>query len=177
MISQTIRYNGKTINIKNDDCPESPREWGNLGTMICFHGRYNLGDEHNFNPEDYNSFDEMEKAVEKQFDAVVLPLYLYDHSGITISTSPFSSTWDSGQVGFIAISKEKARNEYDWKVINKKRKELLTTYLENEVKTYDQYLRGDIFGYEILNSEDEIEDSCWGFYGEESAIEDAKAFC
>ena len=168
----TLKHNNKTINIVNDEHAESPRTWDNLGTMICFHGRYNLGDEHSF---DYNSFEEMEKAIEKQYDAVVLPLYLYDHSGITISTSPFSCPWDSGQVGFIAISKEKARNEYGWKAITKKRKELLTSYLEGEVETYDQYLRGDIFGFEILNSEGEVEDSCWGFYGEESAIEEAKA--
>lgn len=175
LILQTIQYNGKTINIKSDDYSESPREWDNLGTMICFHGRYNLGDEHKFNPEDYNSFDEMEKAVEKQFDAVVLPLYLYDHSGITISTSPFSCTWDSGQLGFIAISKEKARNCYRWEVITKKRKELLTTYLEHEVKNYDQYLRGEVFGFEILNSDGEVEERGLGFYSEEDAIEEAKA--
>ena len=175
MLAQTLEHNGKTINIKHDDCAESPRTWDNLGTMICFHRRYDLGDKHNIDHNDYNSFDEMEKAIEKKYDAVVLPLYLYDHSGITISTSPFSCNWDSGQVGFIAISKEKARNEYGWKAITKKRKELLTLYLEGEVETYDQYLRGDIFGYEILNSDGEIEDSCWGFYGEESAIEEAKA--
>ena len=175
MLAQTLEHNGKTINIKHDDCAESPRTWDNLGTMICFHRRYDLGDKHNIDHNDYNSFDEMEKAIEKKYDAVVLPLYLYDHSGITISTSPFSCNWDSGQVGFIAISKEKAREEYGWKAITKKRKELLTLYLEGEVETYDQYLRGDIFGYEILNSDGEIEDSCWGFYGEESAIEEAKA--
>jgi len=170
----TLKHNNKTINIKYDQDAESPRAWDNLGTMICFHGRYNLGDEHSFDHNDYNSFEEMEKAIEKQYDAVVLPLYLYDHSGITISTSPFSCNWDSGQVGFIAISKEKARNEYGWKAITKKRKELLTSYLEGEVETYDQYLRGDVFGFEILNSEGEVEDSCWGFFGEEYAIEAAK---
>lgn len=33
------------IKIMRDDNPESPREWGNLGTMACWHNRYKLGDE------------------------------------------------------------------------------------------------------------------------------------
>lgn len=33
------------IRIEQDTTPESPREWSNLGTMACWHGRYNLGDE------------------------------------------------------------------------------------------------------------------------------------
>jgi len=167
--------NGKTINIFADENAESPREWDNLGTMICFHRRYNLGDSHSFNHNDYNGWDEMERAIEKEYDAVVLPMYMYDHSGITISTSPFSCPWDSGQIGFIAISKEKARKEYGWKLITKARKEKLTKYLEGEVETYDQYLRGDVYGYEVLDENGEQEDSCWGYYGLDSAIEEAKA--
>lgn len=34
-------------------------------------------------------------------DVLLMPLYLYDHSGITISTSEFCDPWDSGQIGFI----------------------------------------------------------------------------
>ena len=37
-----MKYN---IEIKQDDCDYSPREWDNLGTMVCWHSRYNLGDE------------------------------------------------------------------------------------------------------------------------------------
>ena len=40
---------------------------------------------------------------------VILPLYLFDHSGISISTGSFHDPWDSGQVGFIYASKEKAK--------------------------------------------------------------------
>ena len=30
--------------------------------------------------------------------AIVQPLYLYDHGGITMNTTGFSCSWDSGQV-------------------------------------------------------------------------------
>ena len=35
----------KRIRIKSDLNPESPREWYNIGTMVCWHSRYQLGDE------------------------------------------------------------------------------------------------------------------------------------
>ena len=41
---------------------------------------------------------------------VVLPLYLYDHSGITMScdlTYPYNDRWDSGQVGWIYASHQR----------------------------------------------------------------------
>ena len=43
---------------------------------------------------------------------LMLPLYLYDHSGITMNTTGFSCPWDSGQVGWIYASKEDALREF-----------------------------------------------------------------
>ena len=53
-----------------------------------------------------------------------------------------------------------------WKSITPKRKKQLLTYLEGEVETLDQWIKGEIYGYTLTDSriEDE-EDSCWGFYG------------
>lgn len=41
----------------------------------------------------------------------ILPLYLYDHSGLTMSTSDFGDRWDSGCVGFIYMDKDTAMKE------------------------------------------------------------------
>lgn len=110
------RIGNYLIKIELDNEPESPREWDNLGTMVCFHGRYSLGDKHDYKPEQFNGWDDMEKSLIKEHDiCVILPLYLYDHSGITISTTSFSCQWDSGKVGFIYISKKKVRDEYSVK--------------------------------------------------------------
>ena len=165
-----------TIRTFYDECPESPREWDNLGTMICFHKRYNLGDNHDYKHNDYSGWDEMKKAIIKNENAgVILPLYLYDHSGITISTSPFSCPWDSGQIGFIFISKKKMLDEYGGKIVTKKLKERIEGYLEGEVETYDQYLRGEVYGFEVFENDKEIH-SCCGFYSEEEAIEDGMGY-
>ena len=47
---------------------------------------------------------ELFSLVEQMDGMVILPLYLYDHSGITMNTCGFSCPWDSGQVGWIYAS-------------------------------------------------------------------------
>lgn len=156
---------GLTLKIVYHENPESPRSWDNLGKMICFHSRYGLGDEHGYDKDDYNSFEELEKAIKKDYE-IVLPLYLYDHSGITISTKPFSCGWDSGMVGFIVIDKKKILSEFGGKILTKKLKDKVIKILESEVKEYDQYLTGEVFGFEIEDSNGNRVDSCFGFFGD-----------
>jgi len=183
------------LDVIYDETARSPREWSNLGKMICFHGRYDLGDKHDYkSPEDFfldlldDSHDELvandgftsrlyyfwkqvivddgdlvddlaiqflgimedetypklgdefpaarfgrmiaeansvwideflddakEGELQDILDSldkyIILPLFLYDHSGITMSTGPFSCPWDSGQVGWIYASKQKFIDE------------------------------------------------------------------
>lgn len=155
----------------------NPRQDDNLGTMICFHNRYVLGDkDHGYSTDDYNSFEEMEQAIWKNENAgVVLPLYLLDHSGITMNTTGFSCPWDSGQIGFIFISKEKMRYEYSCKRVSMKLSRRVAGYLKSEVQTYDQYLTGDIWHYCITNTEtDEEVDAVGGYFGSSDAMESAE---
>ena len=137
--------NGERIlKILYDESPESPREWDNLGTMICFHSKYGLGDKHDLTQEMFDSWEAMETHIWDELDAaVVLPLYLYDHSGITISTAPFSCPWDSMRVGFIYVSKERLKEE-------KLKEEDAKRILKGEVETYDQFLRGDVYRFEMV---------------------------
>ena len=168
------KYKVETI---HDTEPFDPRDDDNLGTMICFHNRYVLGDKHDYLSSDYDGWEEMESdIIKKENVAVILPLYLYNHSGITIATTPFSCPWDSGQVGFIIISKEKVRHEFSMKRISKQMLGKIKGYLESEVKLYDQYLIGDAFGYRITDTETDVEvDSCWGYFGEDHCMEEAES--
>jgi len=159
--------NGNTLQVINDSNPESPRTWSNLGKMVCFHRRYSLGDKHDFKQGDYNGWDELKAAIlKKENVAVIQPMYMYDHSGITVSTKPFSCPFDSGQIGFIYITKEAAREGFMVKNVTAKIKERLLVNLNGEVETYDQYLTGDIYGFKEVDSEGNEVDSCWGFYGD-----------
>ena len=164
-------YKDHTIHIQPDDNNESPRtSMDNLATMVCFHKRYALGDKgHGFRMKDYSSWEELEKAICKQEDiAAILPIYMYDHSGLTINTTGFSCPWDSGQIGFVFISKKKIREEYNVKRISHKTLKLAIKVMQGEIETYDQYLRGDIYGYVIDGPDEENIDSCWGFYTDEN---------
>lgn len=157
------------LKIVYDDSPESPREWDNLSRMVCFHGRYSLGDSHNYKSGDYNGWDGLSMAIKKDYDvAVILPLYLYDHSGITISTSAFSCPWDSGQVGFVFVTKEDIRNNYGIKRVTKKLIEEVEKIIISEIETYDDYLRGNVYGFILEDNEGNQIDSCFGFYGDDS---------
>ncbi len=158
------------LKVLHDSSADSPRNWDNLGKMICFHRGYDLGDKHNYNADDYNSWGEMEKAIIKEENpAVILPLYMYDHSGISISTSPFGCRWDSGQIGFVLVSKKQALEEFGGVRVSSKKKVKIESIIEAEVETYTQYVEGEVYGFQIIDEDNEVIDSCYGFYGTDFA--------
>ena len=159
------------LKVVHDSSTDSPRNWDNLGTMVCFHGRYDLGDKHKYYSDEYQGWEELKKAILKNNGSgtIVLPLYLYDHSGITMRTSPFSCRFDSGQVGFILANRENILSEFGVKRVTKKIKEKVSSILEGEVETYTQYLEGEVYGFEIVDEDDNHIDSCYGFYGTDFA--------
>ena len=186
-----IDYDGETtfgnytITVEQDEMAESPREWDNLGTMVCWHRNYILGDVDAIREgidsdmfwfdlagiEDNGEDGGLERAKKIAFKQnIILPLYLYDHSGITMNTRGFSCQWDSGQVGWIHISLEKVRNEFSCKRVSKKMRERIETYLTNEVKTYDDYLTGNVYYFNIVREDpdgEEIDiDASGGYYGD-----------
>lgn len=169
------QVNGLDIKIFYDLYPESPREWSNVGTMICSHRNYTLGDEQ-FSPDEYEGWEDLYKHLREERKAeIILPLFLYDHSGITMYTTGDGGyrqheAWDSGQVGFIYCTQEDIDREWDGDA--KQAEECL----RGEIKTYDQYLTGDVYGFSITNPKtgEEI-DSCWGFYGIEYVKQEAES--
>jgi len=204
-------YKNHKITIYRDECIESPREWENQATMLCFHKRYNLGD----NLKDKRDLEEhvidlwLEHATMEELKAKILRdckdksikgyreilsygdnfknifeyyyryennilgknsndlelpkkitwnfLYLYDHSGITISINPFSCRFDSGIVGIIYMiddSKNPLTYDEQYKI------------MKQETKTYDDYLTGNCYGFDIHDSNNNCIHSCGGFLGD-----------
>ena len=140
------------------------------------------------------SLDTMKKLLEQYGELAMLPLYLYDHSGITMSTGAFSCPWDSGQVGWIYVSKAKVfeeglgwidpelRQSGDPKILNDQKnwefpnednwRKIALHHLNAEVEIYDDYLVGHVYGFTLCELDEEgnegVEfDSCWGFFGDE----------
>lgn len=159
---EQLKYKGKLIEIKYDEDPEDPRNWDNLGTMYCVHSKYKLGDEHDL------SIDEIQEYVARK-DVIALPLHLYDHGGITMNIGGYSCPWDSRQVGFITITLDKIREEFKVKRVSKQLRNKIIEYLTSEVSTYDNYLTGQVYGYDVEG------ESCWGYYSIEDAMSEAKS--
>lgn len=77
---------------------------------------------------------------------VMLPLFLYDHSGITMSTGPFSCRWDSGMVGIIYMSKKDALDNWGGKIMSRKVREKCIASLKASIEEYDMFLTGEVYG-------------------------------
>lgn len=129
----------------------------------------------------------------------MLPLDFYEHSSCTIKIG----TWDGRQDGVIYVSKKKVFDEqlsllnpelenkipgvdYDRNDIAATRIpandenwcDIANHYLRSEVRTYDDYISGAVFGYKLYDLDETLEDedrydttlresieSVWGFIG------------
>ena len=155
------------LEIFDDLDPTNPREFDTLGTMICFHNRYKLGDETDLKSSNFSSWEDLESHLYKKENALIaIPIFMYDHSGLWINTTGFSCPWDSGQVGYIYASKEKVRKEYNCKRISNNLKEAIKEMLCSEINLYNHYLSGNVYSFTLTDKEkdEELENSS-GFYG------------
>lgn len=182
---------------------------GNIGILAAYHNRYNLGHYKSSEVaqlkswlDDAGSYDDYEEedpeypwydlpddkdnseplgAKVERFckivfgSTVVLPLYLYDHSGLSISVGAFGCSWDSGQVGWIFDTEQTRKNCG----LEGLAPEKVSEYLTDQVKEYDLYIRGEVYGVVVATHEDgalnEVVDACFGFLGDEYAKAEAKA--
>lgn len=165
------------LEVYRDQMAEDPRSWSNMGVMFCSHRNYTLGD------KSFRDKDGLDSALDEIKDDkwFSLPLYLYDHSGLIMRTRGFSEIdsagWDWGMVGYIVALKSVARREYlkgdPNGVLTDDIKEKMKKALECEVKTYNSWLSGDVFGFTLFRiykcekcgiARDEVIDGCAGFY-------------
>lgn len=178
-IEETFQVGNLTVNIIQDsEFAESPfkthgpEDRGSL--LLTWHRNYNLGDDpqkHGLPSvynlmETYESWDGVEAAlVEKYEPRAILPVYLLDHSGLSVSTGRYACGWDSGQVGFIMTYDE--GNEHTDP----------EGALRAQIEELDDYLQGNVYGFTVNVDGDEIE-SRWGFIGrpaKSGILEEARA--
>lgn len=127
MIYIGFQENYKII-IGEDVSPMNPREASNESKMVCFHKKFKLGDIHSL---DLDEASVLERRLKKKPDKVaILPLYLLNHSGISISTYPYSNFYDSGKIGFIYKDIPLGSDL-----------ESETASLREEIETYNRYLQ------------------------------------
>lgn len=188
-----------------EDLFETPRDWDNMGHMICFHRGYTLGDKTDLKSDRFDGWKElMEYLVKEKKARIIMPLYLYDHSGISMKVGSFAgllpqghAEFDSGQVGFIYATDMDIRENYLVKRITKTILARAEGLLKAEVETYNQYLTGEVYYYKITKhvkgmhndcvhckkplevpepyEEDVDVDSCGGIYGWKDTIKEVNS--
>jgi hypothetical protein len=157
-IADEYTHNGVPVRIYYDEDPSNPREDFTGCTILAWHRRSNIGDD-GFNYRDLPDFDTKDELVQWLKDehgaVAVRPLYLYEHGGMSVSLGAFSDPWDSGQVGYVFVTQgnlDETGADAD-------------TLMEGEVKEYDSYLQGEVYGF-VVDEDGDNEESCWGFIGD-----------
>lgn len=156
-----IKFVTMILKVQQEEFPESPRNWCAGTQMGMWHKRYRFPNELFMTPDDYDNWEEMSEALQKEFH-IVLPIYIYDHSGLAFSTSPFSCPWDSRQVGFICYKEE----------LSSELTEQMKGTMIDEVDQYHNYVNGYLYEYLIEDSEGEIVISCGGFNSIDAATQE-----
>ena len=193
---ETYEHDGVTVNIYYDEDPQhaNPREMDNVTTFVCWHPDYILGDFQIRNPEgrgavetifetetgrtSFESMYVLHRYLTLMYGAKrITPLYLYDHSGISIragSPSPFDSGgWDTTMVGFAFCTEERINvccgegDEY-------RTDEWIDKAIQGDVEEYDKYLTGQVYGF-VVDEDGPDEESCWGFLGDDYCKEEANS--
>ena len=174
-IVEEFEYEDMTIRIEYDSDIESPRkEYDNMGHLVFTDNRYVTGDK-------IVTADEIREITEDP-DVIWLPVFVYAHSGVTVSTEPFSCPWDSWLGGIVYAYRNEALKWGGWDVDGEELDTVIRNNLKIEVETFDQFVTGDVYYFQIIkedeDGDEEILDDCgriYGFdYAKQYALESAK---
>jgi len=136
-------------------------EIGDLVDMALFHKRYTLLNTTNLKAEDFESWGEMKRYIEKtEKPFVIYPVSMRDHGDLYL-TLGFLNDFDSGVIGYIYITKEKAQK-------NNLSYEEAKIIINGIIKEYEAYLNSEIYNVfelskDLYFEEPVIYDSCLVF--------------
>lgn len=161
---EIIDHKGYDIHIYNDENAESPDKWENTDAFLVYDHRDFCIKRKGFDPTEI--LGHIQETKRRFYDGYyVFPVFAYIHSGVSLSVSHHNfpdARWDVSKSGFCLVRREKG--------VWPKQKALKLA--EVIIEEWNQWLSGDVYGYESDIS------SCWGFYGalgKEQMIAEAKA--
>lgn len=197
---ETIERAGYKAHIVPDMDPASPAEWDNVGALAydirgAYLNRDDLPSDHygigRFTDTCWNcggtgevdgdgpplrceacdatgyATDGEEIAKRIRGAVVCLPVYAYD--GRLGTVLEIADEWESAN-GWIYATHESVETCIGTDATG----DHIVAALESELKTWQQWAQGDVYGVEIYDPAGNMVDSCYGFYGIEYAIEEAR---
>jgi hypothetical protein len=171
---QNINYTTTNTNSQNnklrafviqDENPDNPFwDWDTGVTFLVDKSSRNFGGLASSNaPESEHSEDW----------AFVFPLYGFVHSMQSISLKPLGCQWDSGQIGFVGITKSDLDGCFGKSLTEAEAIKSISALISN----INYYFTGDVYGFKIeeeIDNEWIVVDERWGFYGQETAQTEAE---
>ena len=194
-IIHTEEYKGYKINIHYSEADDSPDDWGDDNLFLVYDHRDFYIKREGFSPQDIynylfnkktleenninelrdipetNSITELEciysDVIESEYeDYYIFEVEAYIHSGISLSlfTGVKQCRWDSSVSGYILASKDEFKTPEEAEL-----------RAEGLIETWNQYLDGSIYGFEVIKEDfcshcnttiEEFIDSCGGYYGD-----------
>ena len=114
----------------------------------------------------------MERGIEllRDLGYVILPLSVYDHSGVTMWIGSNPGGWDTSMVGFIVSDPEHLKKMGAEDLGQERLREIFKV----EVNEFDCFLRGEVFGVIIETPDNDHAESCWCMIGLDLAREEAR---
>ena len=132
-----------------------------FGTLATWHQRYNIGTEQpKESPQEY--------LANLPENSMVMPVYMYDHGGLAFSLSPFSCQWDSGQIGVWVLTPEDLKKIYGDDNVNGDARIRALKSMKARIEQMNDLENGNVWGFEVLDFDGEVCDSCYGFIGDDA---------
>ena len=147
-----------------DDSTDSPRNDTNVATILTWERDYDSPDENNNTFEEFAEKHGVDVSKKWDLDSVmdamreegyyVVPVYALQHSVSHYSTHDFHDPWDSGVAGIAFCKKQKGLPDDD---------DYLRTIIDQEIKEYDAWVNGEIYGVARLDKTADIVDETTGW--------------
>lgn len=180
-----ITKDGYKLSVTPDTEPEDPRSWWDIpptesesGLPMFFieaaHSRYNMSWNLPSRFKDVGEFVDWKESEEANPESKwrFVPIYMYEHSGIALSWTPFNDYFDSGLLGFLVYYNDQTLADKIG-IIDLR---CLEQTLKGIVSSYFRYVEGDVWEYTIEDLETgDIVDGCCGFLSEEECIAECKS--
>jgi hypothetical protein len=172
---------GNILRIIQDPSAESPDKWGNEDMFLVYDHRQFTIEREGFAPitifkhiqsskkieklrspknntdDELEAMEEWGEEVNDNYDKYhIFPVAAHIHSGVSLSLTDSlrRQGWDTSVTGFILVKKEE--------VVEGKKPKFTTEeeakkYAEGLIETWNQYLSGDVYGFNVIKVIDEAQ--------------------
>lgn len=148
--------NGYKVTLAQDNMGSSPDEWGDQAVFLVAEHRQFHVDRDGYSVHS----DEATRGEWEECGFQVFPLAAHIHGGVVLQLGT-PRGWDVGQVGWVLVKSDEFPDA--------------EKAAESLLETWNQWLAGDVWWFQIEDNLGEVVTSLGGIYGEEYARAEAKA--